>query len=479
MARTQQRSIRFRLTAWYSLALAAGLALFAVSIWVSMRHVLLRDIDQNLAQGVQSVQLFIDHELGEPGVQLPEELDEYAHAFPPDTFAQIRDHRGSIVFATPQRFARRGFAWPETPGGHPRIQAVAWRGHSYRVIVQSVPVRGKRWTISLAAPLANADALLRRLRFLLLMLSPVVLVVGTLGGAWLSRRALNPVDQMTVAASSIGIENLSQRLAVPKTGDELQRLAETWNRMLSRLDGAVNRISRFTADASHELRTPLAVIRSTAEVTLRRSRSGPEYEQALAQIASESEHMTALIEDLLFLARSDADSLALPMTEVRLAPLVAEVCTRLQVLAEQNHVRLDCRVLPRFASCIRGNKEAVRRLFLVLIDNAVKYSRPGGTVLVDLALAEREVRFAVQDSGPGIPDSEVERIFERFYRSPGARQVSSRGSGLGLALAASIAHHHAARISVISTAGSGSTFTVAFPVTPSAAGSHVTVSQTV
>jgi signal transduction histidine kinase len=234
------------------------------------------------------------------------------------------------------------------------------------------------------------------------------------------------------------------------------------------LDRAVSRISRFTADASHELRTPLAVIRGTAEVALRRSRSAPEYRDALDQVASESQHMTALIEDLLFLARSDADALDLPMSVLDLAPVVVDVCSRMQLLAEQNHVRLHCGVPANGTAIVRANEEAVRRLLVVLIDNAIKYSQPNGTVVVNVSCIEKEVRLAVQDSGPGIPDTELQRIFERFYRSPAAREAASRGEGLGLSLAASIAHHHSAAITVSSTPNLGSTFAVTFQLAATA-----------
>ncbi|MBV8572754.1 MAG: HAMP domain-containing histidine kinase [Acidobacteriaceae bacterium] len=453
-----QSSIRFRLTAWYSLALGAGLALFGVSVWASMRESLLSDVNRTLAERAHSVQLFVNHELREPDVQLREELDEYSHALPPGTFMRVAEASGSVVFES-----REKFPWPAFSGLSAVSQHPVWRGQHYLVVVTPAVIDGREWSIFLAAPLAETDYLLNRLRFLLLLLSPLVFALATLGGLWLSRRALKPVDDVTAAARSIGIENLSQRLAVPQTGDELQRLSETWNEMLSRLENAVTRISRFTADASHELRTPLAVIRSTAELALRRPRTPQAYSEALAQIASESEHMTALIDDLLFLARSDADALELPMTALDLASLTGVLCSRLELLARRNRIRLHS-APPANATWIRGNEDAVRRLILVLLDNAIKYSRPGGDVNVELGSHEREVLLSVRDSGPGIPAAESQRIFERFYRSPKARQADCRGAGLGLSLAAGIARYHGAQIRIESNPEVGSTFTVVFPL---------------
>jgi heavy metal sensor kinase len=453
----RQPSIRFRLTAWYSLVLAAGLGLFGVSIWALLRQSLLRDTDKTLAECARGTELFIRNELNESNVQLAEELDEYSHALPPDTFLRVTDARGSIVFES-----QEGFPWPP-PGHKDALKRIQLGSRAYRLIIQDPAIRGGPWEISIAAPLANVERLLSRLKVLLFMLSPAVLLIASIGGRWLSGRALKPVDEITAAARTIGIENLSRRLDVPHTGDELQRLSETWNQMLSRLESAVNRISTFTADASHELRTPLAVIRSTAELTLRRPRSAQEYSDALAQIASESAHMTALIEDLLFLARSDADVLELPMAVLDLRPIVLDVASCMQVLAATNGIRLeledsDCAVT------VQGNASAIRRLLLVLLDNAIKYSHREGTVKLRLTSSEQKAVVSIADCGPGIPQLEVRRIFERFYRSPQAREAADRGTGLGLALAASIARYHGATVDVSANPPQGSTFSVSFPL---------------
>src|SRR5262249_44985041 len=155
----------------------------------------------------------------------------------------------------------------------------------------------------------------------------------SLGGYWLSGRALAPVDVMTHEARSIGIHNLSQRLAVPSTGDELQRLSETWNAMLDRLESAVQRLSEFTANASHELRTPLALIRTTAELALRRDRPAETYRKALHEIMDETQELSRLVEDLLELARADAGLPTLPLERLELAPVVREICQQGEVLA--------------------------------------------------------------------------------------------------------------------------------------------------
>jgi heavy metal sensor kinase len=452
------RSIRFRLTIWYALALAAGLGVFALTIWVSMRHSLIRDVDSALVARAHSVESFLSHELREQDVKVDEELDEYARGLPANTFIRVEDQNGGLIFSSSS-----GFPWQSVERSkQPKHHRIHWHDHVYRVLAEDTSIAGSRWTILLASSMDGVEQLLERLRLLLIALVPLVIGVAGAGGNWLSRRALKPVDEMTVAARSIGIENLSARLVVPETGDELQRLSETWNSMLSRLEKSVKRLTRFTADASHELRTPLAVIRTTAEIASRRPRSPDAYLEALGQIVSESERMTRLIEDLLFLARCDAETLEIPMSALDLSPIARDVCAGMASLAESKAIRLACCVPGKVE--VMGNEQAIRQLVLVLIDNAVKYSRSGGEVKVNLLRSERDIRLEVEDSGPGIPDSDLPHIFERFYRAAGAREVNSQGSGLGLSLAAGIAQHHGAAIEVMSVPERGSTFTVVFPL---------------
>ena len=208
-----------------------------------------------------------------------------------------------------------------------------------------------------------------------------MLLLASAGGYWISRRALAPVDALTQAARSIGIQNLSQRLPMPSTGDELARLAETWNGMLARLESAVQRLSQFTADASHELRTPIALIRTTAELTLRRDRPAETYRQALGQIVAESERMTQLVEDLLLLARADAGLPALPLERIELTPLVRDVCQQGEVLARERQLELSAQA-PEQPVYVEANDPALRRLLLLLLDNAVKYTPAGGRITV-------------------------------------------------------------------------------------------------
>jgi heavy metal sensor kinase len=451
-------SIRFRLTIWYALALTIGLLLFATAIWISTWHTLRGDIDQALLENLSSMQGFLSSELKDPNVALKEELAEYSNALPQGRYVQIAALRGTEVFTT-----RVDFPWPAVPMKSDGWTTLKWRHQSFRMLSRTISLGGDRWRISFASSIESEQSFLRRLALLLFALMPLVVAIAVLGGTWLSRRALKPVDEITAAARCIGIENLSERLAVPQTGDELERLSETWNGMLDRLEDAVSRLSRFTADASHELRTPLAVIRSTAEIAARKSRSADAYRRALQQIVGESERMTSLVDDLLFLARCDAERLQLSMERVSLDDVISEVCFSVTAAANSKGIHLTATVGEEGTTEVKGNRAALRRMLSVLVDNAIKYSNPGDAVTISLAKDSVQIHLQVADSGPGIPPDEIPLVFQRFYRGNLARSGGESGYGLGLALAKGIAQHHHAAIHVASRLGQGSVFDVVFP----------------
>ena len=451
------KSIRFRLTVWYSLALAGALLLFAGALWLSMWHSLRKEVNNTLHERVASIDSFLRDELQDPAVDLGRELGEYSHALPYGTFVEVTP-AGEIARYT----SKADFPWPVTAGWQPGTGRVRWRNQTYQILVENLRIQGGQWRITFAVSLENIEGILARLSWLLFSLVPLAVLIAPLGGAWLSRRALKPVDEITAAARQIGIQNLSERLTVQSTGDEFERLASTWNSMLSRLEGAVSRLSQFTSDASHELRTPLAVIRATAEIAARKSRSSESYRTALERIVDEADRMTALIDDLLFLARCDSDDLDLPKEQLTVQRIVSEVYSVMKPVAEANGINLLLR--GGEANCrIVGNESAIRRLLLILVDNAVKYCRPGGSATVFASETSDGVRLSVEDEGPGIPQGELPLVFQRFYRGSKARDKGNNGFGLGLALAQGIAEQHHSNIEVSSVSGQGSVFTVVFP----------------
>jgi heavy metal sensor kinase len=413
--------------------------LFSALIWLSLRQRLMDEIDQDLAARAGQFERYFESESASAAHgQLNDELEEFCQALPPSSYVELH---GAAGFT---------FRYPH---GAPRPES------NVRTLRREFTFNQEVFHLEIAAPIANAEHTLDLLRFLLWSTIPVVILIACLGGAWLSGRALKPVNDIAAAAHMISIENLAQRLPVPLTGDELARLTEVLNTMFARLESAVKTLSQFAADASHELRTPLAVIRTTAELALRRARSPESYRDSLQEIAAEAERMTRLVEELLILARSDAATAEMPLGAVDVGEVLAEVCGEMRGLAQMREIRIRTESGDG-ALIVAGNRPALHRLFLVLLDNALKFSRPGGEVILKVENIDSRVSVTIEDFGVGISGNDLPHIFERFYRSEEAR--TGAGHGLGLSLARNIARVHGAAIEVHSAEGAGSRFTVVF-----------------
>ena len=435
----RSRSIRFRLTLWYALVLTAGLGLFGGLVWVSLRHQLLDDVDRDIDGRAGRLESFFRAESAERGVNLRDELSEFCQALPPDSYIDLRGSNGF-------RF--------EFPSGRPVPRA------NLRMLDREFSVSGSDFHLEVGAPISSVLHTLKLLRLLLLSLIPVVISMACAGGAWLSGRALKPVRDVTASALNISIENLSDRLPVPSTGDELAQLAVVLNSMLARLEAAVKTLSQFAADASHELRTPLAVILTSAELALRRGRTAESYRESLQTVSDEAARMTRLIEDLLVLARGGSEVADLPREAIDVREVLRDVATEIRGLSAERAIHLQT-VLGQDPAVISGNRPALHRLFLLLLDNAMKYSQAGGDVILTVERTAAEIGITVQDFGSGIGEADLPHIFKRFYQADTVR--SGQGHGLGLSFADSIARAHRARIEVQSVAGAGSRFRVVFP----------------
>ena len=442
----RERSIHFRLTVWYALILAAALGLFSGLLWLSLRQRLLSEVDRGLSDRAAQFQSYVTRESAEVEPEnLKDEMEEFCQALPPSDYLELRGSRGFE------------FHFPAS-----RVSAAAVVAAQTRMLRREFRIGDESLQLEIGSSLEAIDHTLDLLKILLFSLVPVVIVVACAGGAWLSRRALKPVDEITTAARTIGIGNLSLRLRTPQTGDELQRLTEVWNVMLGRLEGAVKTLSQFAADASHELRTPLAVIRTSAELALRRARTPESYRESLREISDEAERMTRLVEDLLFLARNDARESEMPMATVDVSVLLHDVAGEVGSLADVRGVgiRITGHGVAGEPALTHGNEAALRRLFLVLLDNAIKYSRAGSEVVVAVEQEEPRIAVTIQDFGIGISRADLPHIFKRFYQADPAR--ADGGFGLGLSLAETIAQAHGASLDVRSEEGAGSTFEVVF-----------------
>jgi signal transduction histidine kinase len=282
-------------------------------------------------------------------------------------------------------------------------------------------------------------------------------------GYWISRRALSPVDRITGTLHSIGIRNLSERLPFAHSSDELQRLAETCNDMLERLEVAVRKLKQFTADASHELRGPLSLTRTIAEVALRNPSADEKSRSAFQEIVNESARAAALLEQMLDLARVDSEPIDIALEPVNLFGIVEDACTMARTLAHERGVAVSLSSAAPTDITILGHAASLRRLLWILLDNAIKYTPATGQVDVSIHRSGGCAVIEVADSGIGIGEADLPHIFDRFYRADPSRG-EVEGSGLGLSIAKWIADIHRARIRVRSLQGLGSSFSVVFDI---------------
>jgi heavy metal sensor kinase len=332
-----------------------------------------------------------------------------------------------------------------------------------RVLVREMKAGAETYRIQVAEPMDDFYEAIDRFKWMILLLSPLVVVLASAGGYWLSGRALAPVGKITRAAQEINSSNLTKRLDVSNSGDELQRLSETLNGMLGRLQSSFDRITQFTADASHELRTPLALMRTTTEVSLRTSQTVADYREAQQEVLSELEKTSSLVEKLMLLARADAGVETLLRAPVNVAECLHDACKDAQILAEAKQLKF-AEAINAQELFVEGDSQALHRLFLILLDNAVKFTPPGGSVSVGLRQSNGSAIAEFRDTGIGISAADLPNVFDRFYRADKARSREFGGVGLGLSIARWVAEAHKGSIKVESTPGTGSLFLVRLPI---------------
>ncbi|GHO62241.1 two-component sensor histidine kinase [Ktedonobacter sp. SOSP1-52] len=319
--------------------------------------------------------------------------------------------------------------------------------------------------IQVGESLNQLHSVLRNTAYVLLLLTPFLLAISGLGSYWLAARAFAPIHQLTSTARAINSGDLSQRVPLPRARDEVYFLGATLNAMIARLEGAFTRQKRFVADASHELRTPIAAIQSKTDVALLQPLSTQEYVEVIQQVNTEALRLGDLIRNLLALARSDEEEAHLIYESVHLDQVVDAVISTATELAQERDIILQAQDLAPVE--VQGDEARLIQVVMNLVDNAITYTSPHGCVSVTVKQEGTQGLLVVRDTGRGIAPEHLPHIFERFYRADAARSrdaAHKRGSGLGLAIVDWIIRAHQGRISVESTVGKGSTFTVSLPL---------------
>ena len=453
--------IRLRLTLWYLLLLAVILAAFSAGIYLLLRHNLYQNLDDSIQSRASALLNVIQYEGDRPF--LPGQPASRDPA-PGEHFARVFDASGEVAF---DNTAALGEV-PVAPDSVARALAGRSTTRRVHVIGDDDAVRVKTLSIIRDGVILGVgqveDEVSETLASLLLILSiayPVTLVVAGFGGIFLSGRALSPIVSITRAARQISAEDLGQRLDLPLPDDEVGRLARTFDEMIARLDDAFRRQRQFTADASHELRTPLTVIKGQIDVSLQKEREAEAYRLILQAVNEEVDRLIRLAGSLLTLTRADAGRIPLTFEAVNVAEVAGGVFEQVRPTADDKGVGLQFDPGPAIA--IQADEDLLLQLMLNLLDNAIKYTPPGGKVNLGWGIDDGRVQLRVQDTGIGIADEHLPYLFDRFYRVDRARSRAEGGVGLGLAISLWIAEAHGGSIHVESAPDVGSTFTVSLP----------------
>ena len=452
-----------RLTLSYLAIFALAEIVFGAGMWFILRHNLYDLVDDGLENQIEDLKSFLGAQKKNISVaKLQEEVNEtYAIEHAGD-FLEVYLESGELIYRAPSLEGHQAALLPPEEVSDPIFRSRKIGRRHCRFVFQKLMVEGHTYIVEMGAPADDAFETLSLFRSYLLMFAPILLLVAAGMGYWLSRRALSPVDALVRTARDIGGTNLNRRLQKLETGDELQRLSDTLNEMLGRIETAFLRVTQFTADASHELRTPVSLIRTEAELALRRSRGEAEYKESLRHILQEAERTTTLIEQLLALARADSGRETLDLRAIDLSQTLRAVVDGWQQVATLRDLKFSANVDDQSA-IVLGDESLLRRLVDILLDNAFKYTPSPGSVRLTLEHKGDSAVVTVEDSGVGIAEEEQNKIFERFYRVDKARSRAQGGTGLGLAIARWIVTQHHGSIQVESHACQGATFRVKIP----------------
>ena len=460
-AKNRPLGLRTRLILWTSLVLAASLAAAFLWVHVGLRSVLEAKNDAFLERKAAELLAVVAERRADGASELEAEIRREVLAYEAEGLVVVVRSPGSVLVAPTSEKAvelSQGLAGLEI-GRRPVTLLLDGRGERYRAFRADLGRRGH--SLDLGLSLAETESTLSQFDGRVAAGGLAFLVLAVLGGLFLSRQALRPVALSIRTARGLNPQNLSARLPRTGSGDELDELAGTINDLLDRLAAYQGQVIRFTADASHELRSPLGAMRAAVDVALQNSRTEREYRDVLSSLGEQCERLTALVNGLLLLARADAGEVGLKRETVDLRTLVDEVVEMYEPLAEERGVSLT--VDATLPVNTLGDSSRLRQLITNLVDNAIKFTGPGGFVTLRVERDEGRAKLVVTDTGEGIPKVHLPFVFERFYRVSSAR--SAGGYGLGLSICRWIVEAHGGSIEAAGENGSGTTFTVLLPET--------------
>ena len=454
-------TLRGRLTFWYLALLVPLMLVFSTFLYMSVAHNLSREIDRALGDKSRRLVSLLGRHGGLVAGAGPRDPLNPPGSSPADA---VYDPSGHLIAgADVLSVLPIAGTIQNAPSGRLLFSTV-WGadGDTWRVVATRVALPGRFGDVLIVARSErDMHSVLRRLGLLMTTAIPLTLLLAIAGGLFLTGRALAPIDHIATTAERLSAEDLSRRLNLPKTSDEVGRLAATFDGMLDRLDRAFQRQRQFTADVSHELRTPLAMLISQADIVLERRRTPAEYQRTLSSMRDEARRMAQLVDTMLTLARAEAGQISLVRERLDLRDLAAEVVATMEAFAVERGVRL-C-IANGESAVVEGDQTYLTQLLLNLVENAVKYTPPGGSVAVSVESGRGGASLRVSDTGLGIAPEDLPHIFDRFYRADRARSRADGGVGLGLAIARWVAQAHGGDVQAASEIGRGTTLTVRLP----------------
>ena len=467
------RSLSFRLVAWYAGVLTIVFVLLGVLTFFFLRHYLEANLlDTQARRARQIADTLIAHTSRGAEDALRTQVENLYSPETNDRFIRITRADGTVVYTSGSPQDGR-FNPPQVPpraagAGIGPGRKVRLAGGSLLIAARGATgADGTRYLVEVGASGAPAEETLTQVLIMLAVGLPIAVCVAVAGGFVLVRRALVPVERIAGKAEEITQHNLSERLPVVRSGDELERLSVSLNHMISRMEEAVHGSKQFVADASHELRTPLTVMRGELESLAQDGQLKRETREALGSALEEVERLGEIVEGLFALSRLDAGEAPAERVRFDLAELAVTTADQMSLLAEDKQVSVACE------SClevtVEGDRARLKQVVVNLLDNAIKYTPRGGRIALSVRREGAYAVLDVTDNGIGIPAEALPHVFKRFFRVDGSRSREQGGAGLGLSIVKSICTAHGAVIEVMSAPGRGSTFRVRQPLAGDAA----------
>jgi two-component system, OmpR family, sensor kinase len=460
---TRSPSLRWRMMLLFCFTVGVLLLGSYAAFYFAARTVIRTQLDRRMAEasGLLAADLNSD----------PDDADIAVMEIPNEYFETISANGN--VLALSKNLHGRAMAWNATPRNPVTVRDPALG----RLRVFATPVRhgSTQETLLLATPTRDTDQILAGFRDLLFVLFPCSLLIVGAVAAWYVGRSLEPITELTLETSQMadrvrlaGPGAIAPPLpgdAAPLTAasrhDELGRLADAFNKLFVCVEGAVGQLRQFVSDASHELRTPLSILQGETELLLKEPRPPAEYRKALEVIDAELKKLSRIVEGLFTLAIADAGQLRLARDPLYLNETLEEACALITPRARNKGICIDRQLSQEVP--YTGDEAFLRQLFLIFLENSLKYSIHAGTIHVRMAVSNGNVQVQFADQGIGISAEHLPYIFDRFYRVPHTDAAEAQSGGLGLAIAQAIVRAQGGSIECASQPGVGSTFTISLP----------------